>query len=232
MTRSLPRLTGAVTAIVVGLSALAACADGTDPGDGRADQVRAAAIDAGLDGDVADFLALASRGATATYQATYPGPAPDSSIVVANRPPDRRIDIVVGDVVTEVRIVLDGEAFRCGRNADAQRIEACERTDAFIEAPGLFDDAALDRLTGSLVARSEDFTFRIETMPTAGVEATCLVTEIRAGRGRPDLGDRGTICVSDEGALLRVDQADESLEATDYATKIPDNTFVRPDRQD
>ncbi len=65
--------------------------------------------------------------------------------------------------------------------------------------------------------------------PIAGVEASCLVTRILAGRERPELGDGGTLCVSPEGALLLVDQGGEILEATDYGTEIPDGTFVRPD---
>ncbi len=204
--------------------------DDPGPGDQRAAQARAAALDAGLDADVADFLALASRGETATYQATYPGPSgTNTELVVANDPPDRRIDVLHGDVVTEVRLVLDGQAYRCPRDGDKGAIVDCERTDAVVETPGAFDDAALTTLTTALRDGREDFTFRITSTPIAGVSASCLVTELRPGHERPDLGSAGTICVSPQGALLRVDQAGETLEATDYATEIPDNTFVRPD---
>lgn len=209
---------------------LVGCGGDDDPGTARAEQVEAAATDAGLAADVSDFLALAARGPTATYQATYPGPEPGTQLVVANAAPDRRVDVVVDGVVTEVRLVVDGEAFRCVRDADAGAITDCERTDAVVGAPGLFDDGTLDRLTTALLDRADDFSFRVETAPIAGVEATCLVTEIRAGRSRPELGDRGVICVSPQGALLRVDQAGEELEATDYTTDIPDDTFERPDR--
>ena len=76
-----------------------------------------------------------------------PARTPDSQLVVANRPPDRRVDIVVGGVITEVRLVLDGQAFRCARDADAGRDHRCERTDAVVDPPGVFDERAVDRLT-------------------------------------------------------------------------------------
>ncbi len=182
--------------------------------------------------EVADFLALAARGQTATYQATYPGPNPNTKLVVANDPPDRRVDVVTDDVTTEVRLVVDGEAFTCPRNKDRDAIVSCTRTDAIVEGPGAFDDATLEQLTTSLRDRQADFTFRIDTKPIAGVEATCLVTELKAGHERTDLGATGTICVSPEGALLRVDQGSDSLEALDYTTEIPEHTFVRPDQLD
>lgn len=210
--------------------ALAACGgDGDDTGDQRARQARDAALAAGLDGDVADFLARAARGLTATYQVSYPGPEPGTTLVVANRPPDRRVDLVVDGVVTEVRIVLGGEAFECRRDPDTERIDTCTRTDAVVDPPGLFDDA-LDELTASLAERLDDFTFRVTSRPVAGVEARCLVTEVREERRRPELGERGEICVAPDGALLRVERPGESLEADDYTPEIPDDTFVRPDR--
>lgn len=218
-----------VAVALVGLSALGACGSGPSPGDQRAEQARAAAIEAGLDDDVADFLALAVRGQTATYQVTFPGPTPGTTLVVANRPPDRRVDLLEGDVVTEVRLVLDGEAFECPRDAEADRIGTCTRTDALVEAPGLLPPQALEELTSSLRERQDDFSFRVERSPIAGVQAHCLVTERKPGRERPDVGERGEICVSPEGALLRVDQDGESLEAIDYRTDVPDDTFARPD---
>jgi hypothetical protein len=208
------------------------CSDDGDVGDERADQARTAGLEAGLDDDVADFLALAARGQTATYQATYPGPDEGTELVVANRPPDRRVDIVADDVLVQVQISLDGEAFRCARDPEVDAIEECERTDAIVEPPGAFGAGTIESLTESLAGRVDDFEFTLETSAIAGVEARCLVTRVRAGRERAELADGGTICVSPEGALLRVAQEDELLEATDYTTDIPDNTFVRPDADD
>ena len=215
--------------LLVTAALTAGCGDDPDAADERADQAREAARDAGLDDEVADFLALAGRGQLATYQVTYPGTEPGTSLVVANDPPDRRVDLVDDEVIVEVRMVLDGQAYECARDDEVDRIRSCTRTDAVVEPPGLFDDEALEQLTTALTDRREDFTFEVVRRPIAGVEASCLVTEVREGRERPELGARGEICVSPEGALLRVDQSDESLEATDYTTDVPDNTFVRPD---
>ena len=205
------------------------CGDDPGSGDERAEQARQAALDAGLDREVADFLGLAARGVTATYQASYPGPDDGTTLVVANRPPDRRVDLLRGDDVTEVRLVLDGEAFECTPDADSGRIETCERTDALVEPPGVFTASALDRLTAALTERRDDFEFRLEQRDIAGVEATCLVTERRRAADDGAPSGRGEICVSAEGALLRVEQGGETLEATSYTTEIPDGTFERPD---
>ncbi|MDE0801842.1 MAG: hypothetical protein OSA99_00835 [Acidimicrobiales bacterium] len=212
------------------LIAIAACGSDDGVGDTRAEQARTAALDAGLDDEVADFLATAARGQTATYQATYPGPEEGTQIVVANRSPDRRIDVLDGERIVEMQLVIDGEAVTCTRDADEDAIVACERTDAIVEPLGAFGASTMEQLTGTLATRMEDYTFAIETATVAGTEARCLVTTIREGRERSDLTDTGTLCISAEGALLRVAQGDEVLEASDYTTDIPDGTFVRPDR--
>ncbi len=223
-----PAVRPAALLLALGLL-VAACSDGADVGDERATQAREAALDAGLDVEVADFLALAARGETATYQATYPGPEAGTTLVVANRPPDRRVDIIEDDAIIQVRLSLDGESFTCTRDDEADAITACDRTDAIVEPPGLFGSATMDALTQSLSERADDFDFSVEETAIAGVQTRCLVTNVREGHERPELVDSGTICVSFEGALLRVAQGDEVLEATDYTTDIPAKTFVRPD---
>ncbi len=153
------------TLVAFALLGLAACGrDGPDVADARADQARAAALDAGLDDEVADFLALAARGATATYQATYPGPDGTSEIVVANQPPDRRVDVVVDDVIVQTSLVLDGEGFDCPRDEAEDAIVECERTDALGEPPCLFTSTAIEELTASLSERTEDYHRRDHTL--------------------------------------------------------------------
>jgi len=200
-----------------------------DLGDERADQARQAALDAGLDGDVADFLALVARGDTATYEVRFPGPAEGTELVVRNRPPDRRVDVVRGDEVVEVRHVVDGEAYTCTRAGDDGGF-ACERTDALVEGPGLFAGDALDRLRDGLAERLDDYSFRVEAREVAGIEARCLVTERREGRDDPALGDAGTICASPDGVVVLVDQAGERVEALDYADEVDPDDLRRVDR--
>ena len=76
--------------------ALVVAGCGEDPegisgtGDVRAEQARDAALDAGLDDEVGDFLALLARGETATYRVRFPGPTEGTELEVTSRPPDRR----------------------------------------------------------------------------------------------------------------------------------------------
>ncbi len=197
--------------------------------DERADQARTAALDAGLDADVADVIALIATGDLGTYEVRYPGPVDGTELRIVQRPPDRLVQVLAGETVTETRLVVDGEAFECVATDDDGPVDECERVDAFVDPPGVFDEAALARLTEALVARADQFTFTRETIAVAGVEATCLVTRRRAEVEDPALGASGTICASDEGALLLVDQGDERLEATAYTTDVADDAFVRPD---
>src|SRR3546814_17601158 len=89
-------------------------------GSDRADQVREAAIEAGLEPEVADVLALAARGTTATFRATYNG-SDGASVVVSPAPPDHRFDAVVGDRAVERRGIRRPEASRGGN----ERVWTC-----------------------------------------------------------------------------------------------------------
>jgi hypothetical protein len=234
--RSILRRGAASGAVALALLPLAAgCgADGDEvaaTGDERADQARAAARDAGLDDDVADFLGLLARGETATYRVRFPGPTDGTELAIANRPPDRRVELLADGATTEVRLVTDGRAFTCTPAAEGGEL-ACERTDAFVEPPGVFRADALDELSEALAERTEDYSFDIEVLAVAGVEARCLVTRLRSGRESAELGSSGTICASPEGAVLLVDQGRDRLEATEYATDVDDTAFVRPDRSE
>lgn len=228
--------------LVVVAALLAACGGDADEDLAetraqRADQARTAALDAGLGEDVAEFLALAARAEVTTYRVRYPGPTDGTELVVTNRPPDRRVDVIAGGEVTEVRLVTEGEAFECAP-ADADGAPdgspelACERTDALVEPPGVFSESAIADLRDALAERLDDYTFELETSPIAGIEARCLITRLRPGRDDARLGEQGTICVSAEGALVLVDQGDERLEALDYGTDVDDRAFVRPDLAD
>lgn len=224
--------------LLVGLvlaASLSACGDDDEiaaTGDERAAQARAAALEAGLDEEVADFLALLARGDTATYRVRYPGPTEATELLVESRPPDRRVEVIAEGATTEVRVVTDGQAFTCTPDDGARPTGelACERTDALVEPPGVFSSRALEELSESLAGRADDYTFEVEVLEVAGVDARCLVTRLRSGREAAGLGESGTICASPEGAVLLVDQGDDRLEATEYSTEVDDDVFVRPDR--
>ncbi|HSP02740.1 MAG TPA: hypothetical protein VLR27_04520 [Acidimicrobiales bacterium] len=232
--RSTARRRMAVVLAVLGLGgALAGCGDDTDEvaatGDERAEQAETAASEAGLEDEVAEFLGLLARGETATYRVEFPGPVEGTELLIANRPPDRRVEVVADGTTTELRLVIEGQAFTCTPSAEEDEL-TCERTDALVEPPGVFRAEALDELSEALAERSDDYSFEIETLTVAGVEARCLVTRLRSGRESAELGSSGTICASPEGAVLLVDQGSDRLEATDYGTDVADDAFLRPDR--
>ncbi len=210
----------------------AACSDDPDEiaatGDERSEQARAAALDAGLDPAVAEFLGLLARGDTATYEVRFPGPEDGTELRISTRPPERRVEVRQGEQIIEVRLVTGGQAYTCTPEEDTEDL-SCERTDALVDPPGVFRAEALDALTASLTERAADYTFEIEVLPVAGIEAQCLVTRLRSGREAADRGASGTICASDEGAVVLVDQGDDRLEALEYATVVGDEAFVRPD---
>src|SRR3546814_16036247 len=127
-------------------------------GSDRADQVREAAIEAGLEPEVADVLALAARGTTATFRATYNG-SDGASVVVSQAPPDHRFDVVVGDRVVESRVIRDGITYRCTPPDDSEEGADldCSRSTAAVEPAGVFTQEALAEFTDSLAASRDRF---------------------------------------------------------------------------
>lgn len=221
-----PRRLPVALAVLLALAPAGCGSEDDDLADRRAEQAERAAVDAGLDDDVAAFLALVARGDAETWRAEYPG-SDGTTLVVSNRPPERRVDVVRDGRVVEIRLLTGGEAHRCEPDDDGEPA-SCTRTDAFVAPPGIFDERAVERLTTALAGRLEDFVFDVEDDVVAGAEATCLVTTVRAGRDRPDLGGRGSLCVSDRGAVLRLDRDGEQLEASDYGTDVPADRFDLP----
>jgi hypothetical protein len=223
-----PRVAAAVLALAV---AAAACSGGGDSvRERRASQARDAARDAGLSGDVQDFLALASRASTATFQVTYP--AADESgaeIVVSQDPPDRRIDTVKGTKILESRIRHRSTSYLC-RNQDSGW--TCART-ATGAAPlaGLFDEDAVRQTTLALKSAKVDYTFAVAGRRLAGVEATCLTTTRRRDRpGAARSPAAGTLCLSPDGVVLLIERPGQRLQASGYTTRPPKGTFTLPAR--
>jgi hypothetical protein len=210
----------ACTAAVVGA---VACGDDGDPvADQRADQLRAAAAEAGLDGEVADLLALAASATGATFRVSYPG-EDGGELVVSQRPPHRRIDTVEAGVVIESRIVRGAVGYLCLPVEDEELV--CTREAGAIRAPGIFTADALEQLTVALGTATEAYELRVEERTLVGTTAHCLVAELQAGAEAPARGDLGTLCLSPEGAQLLVDTSGERLEASDYSTDVPSGVF-------
>lgn len=226
-----PALVRRVTATALAVAALAAgCGGGGDgAADERAGQARQVGADAGLSEEVQDVLALAAGAVGATYTVVYVTPAdgerPERRVVVAQRPPDRRIDVVEG-AVTDATILLDGTSYQC-RNAEAQW--NCTTLVGDVPAVGAFDPASIRTAVEALAASADAFDFAVEHRTMLGVDATCLVTTLRPGAADdPSLGAAGTLCLSPEGAVLLAEGPAERLEAVEYRAEVDDAALVLP----
>lgn len=198
-----------------------------DVTDERVEQVRQAALDAGLSEDVAGVLALAAKGATATFQITYAG-ADGAGITVSQEPPNRRVDALTAGLIVESQVVRDHVGYLCDLPDDGQPGDPldCHRTQGAIPAQGTFTDEALDTFTEKLVGSVGAMDLTVEARTIADVEATCLISAPKAGtpidEATPGVD---TICLSAEGAQLLVDAGGERVVAATYSTNVPEGTF-------
>lgn len=213
-------------AAVVALSIASGCGDdGQDATDERADQVRTAAADAGLPDDVADVLALAARGAGATFQISYPGPD-GSGLVVSQDPPNRRLDALDAGLVVESQLLLDGVTYACtlpeeGRPGDELE---CRRTSAAVAGTGAFTPGALEAFAEDLAASADEVALQVEERTIAGVEATCLIATPAPAATTGDV-EPDEICVGEDGEQLLVDVGGERLVADAHSSTVPAGTF-------
>lgn len=214
-------------AALVGLLA-GACGDGTaEVTRGRVEQVRAAAREAGISDEVADVLALAVEGTTATFQVTYDGSA-GAQVVISQAPPDRRVDVLAAGLVVESQVVRDGVAYSCELPEGAGPGDAleCTRTSGAVRTPGAFTDEAVTRFTDELLASADDFDLTVEERTIADLDATCLVAAPKAGTL---LGDApsgvDTICLAEDGAPLLIDSGGDRLVASAHSGEVPEGTF-------
>jgi hypothetical protein len=211
------------------LLALSACGDdGPAIGDQRADQVREAAEKAGLPDDVAEVLALAAQADGATFQVAYAGEE-GARIVVSQDPPQRRVDVLQGDVIVESRVLRDEAAYRCAPDtspgAKAGALD-CRRAAGALDLPGTFTPEALAEFTDQVAGSMKTLDLKVSTRKIAGVEVTCLTSTPKAGTVLDGTGP-GTdeLCLSAEGAQLLVDHGGQRLVADRYTTQVPSGTF-------
>jgi len=225
--RSTPRpWRGVGVVVAAGLLVVGACGDDAgEVADERSVQVRTAALDAGLPAEVADVLALAARGGSATFQVSYPA-ADGTAIVVSQDPPDRRIDALEAGLIVESQVLVDGISYRCtlpdgGRAGDDLR---CRRTSAALPGTGAFTEAALTRFTEDLAASLGTVELTVESRTVASTEVTCLVASPTGAEEGAAAGP-DTICVAGDGTQLLVDVGGERMVADGYSREVPEGTF-------
>jgi hypothetical protein len=223
-----PALARSALTVLLLATAVAGCGDDGDGGAARTDQLRGAALAAGLGEEVADVFALAARADSATFQVTYAGDG-GAGLVVSQDPPDRRIDVVQGEVVVSSRVLHDGVAYRC----EAETAEGakpgdltCERAAGALEAVGTFTQDALQDFIDQVEASKDELSITVDERTIADTDVTCVTTTPKAGTELDGTGP-GTdvLCLSDEGAQLLVDHAGERLVADSYSTTVPKGTF-------
>jgi hypothetical protein len=242
--RNVPgRLRAVAPAALVALATLvpAACAGDEGPSaselaDRRARQAVDAAAEAGLPDDVQELLGIAARAPAASFSATYRAGA--DQVVVHQRPPRRRVDVIVGGLAREA-IVSDGDGeVRCERPAgDAWTCTPVPAGDTAAGAGGFgaFSPELVARTVEALEDAAGQFSLDVVERRIAGVEASCL-------RSSPTPGAAGTdgdgedsapawLCVAPDGVPLLVDRGDGTAElrAIAYRPAASVDDVARPD---
>jgi hypothetical protein len=211
------------TALVAG-----ACGGDDDVGDTRADQARQVAKDAGLPEPVQEILATAAGSATRTFTVTYKL-AVEGTTTIVQDPPRRRVELVLGSgaaATTRATITNDDGTFACTKTGQAW---TCRKTTATAANIGALAVGDIQRTTADLVAARKSYTFRVETRTVAKTRTRCLVTELRPGQQPdPSRGNRGVLCVAEDGVPLLIEGGQTAVTATAYRDGVDDKAFELP----
>lgn len=173
---------------------------------------------------MADLLADAAAGVDATYRVAYE--IGTATVEVAQRPPDRRVEVTAADGTVDATFALDGTSYSCTDPPGDDPWRCATLGDP--ATGGAFDEAAVAELAGALADGARDYDFTVSSRRLAGTEARCLVTERRPGATGADLGDRAELCVAPSGALLLVERAQGAVRAVEYADDVDDDAFELP----
>jgi hypothetical protein len=250
--------------VVVGLAgvALVGCSRGDDPSAAdavmaqRERQARSAAAEAGLPRDVQSVLGLAARAPAASCVVTYSSGT--DRLVVAQRPPRRRVDVLGegGAPVESVVTDADGGVVGCSRartGTSSARRWRCRKVAAEAGAlpaagAGAFTPELVARTVEALAAARDAFTVDVYRLRLAGVTATCL-RSTPTDPGPPSTSDAPSatapttsasasasasvaqLCVAPDGVPLLLDRADGTpvLRAVAYRPSASAADVRRPD---
>ena len=194
----------------------------------RSRQARAAARRAGLPADVQTFVARYARVVGETFTVTYASGTPgEGEVVLAQRPPDKRLDISTtlnGRTVTRSLFVTRTNSYSCLR--DQSGTWSCSRTADQPNQLGPLAAADVTRTVDALKQSRTDYDFHIGARPIARVTATCLVTTPR--KPAPSAPPPASLCLSPEGAPLLVEGSGQALRAVKYSTRVDGHRFDLP----
>ena len=167
-----------------------------------------------------DFLALYATAANNKYSVTY-GPSPaGTSVLLAQDPPLRRVDVVVPPVTRSVFVTRQG-TFEC---ALQDQKWTCQQAQQQEGTPGLLAPADIARTVAELKGATTNYTFSITKRKVAGTDTRCLVTKPKSGVA----GGGSTLCLSSRGAVLLVEGAGNPLHAVKYSTSVDDRRLQLP----
>ena len=170
-------------------------------------------------GPQGELLRLLDGGRQATYSVTYRqlGPAGESTVRQARRPPEERTETVSGtggEAKRDVTVVSDTGRVGCTQQGSGPW--SCERQ------PGRGGGAIADILSASIVAQMRALTVEARDDRVAGQEVRCFT--VSGGEGPP-----AEMCLTKEGILVRVVAGDTRLELTELDRAAPpDSAFVPP----
>lgn len=200
--------------------------------DRRARQAVAAAAEAGLPDEVQELLATAARAPAASFSATYRAGA--DRVVVHQRPPRRRVDVVVGGVAREAVVSdADGEV-RCERPAGepwtCTPVPAGDR-DGGAAGFGAFSPELVARTVEALDDAAGAFTLEVVERRIAGIRASCLRSTPTGDGGHGASSAPAWLCVAPDGVPLLVDRGDGTpeLRAVAYRSGTALDDVRRPD---
>jgi hypothetical protein len=188
--------------------------------DARRAQAERVARDAGLSADVQRFLGQAATGVASRFTVVYQSAGQTTTLV--QRPPQRRIDVQDAHATESILRLNDG-IFACRRPA-AQNWE-CHKQAPGAEGPdpdlGVFSPVQIADAVQTLAGAKHDYTFRIVAAKVAQTKAECLRTT-KPGAPADEL------CISAEGAILRIRSAQRTLEATRYRNEADPKALRLP----
>lgn len=186
----------------------------------REKQARQVASKAGLSPAVQDFMALYATAASNAYSVTYGPSGAGTSIVLEQKPPLRRVDVVIPPVTRSVFVTRQG-TYEC---ALQDQRWTCQQSQQQEGTPGLLAPADITRTVAELKAATTNYTFSVTKRKVAGHDSRCLVTKPKPGVS----GAGSTLCLSSRGAVLLVEGAGNPLHAVKYSTSVDDRRLRLP----